>query len=278
MRWPRRRRESQLSPAEQTGSEPTETGRADTGVVPEQVLVHLHVPKSGGTAVREWLERVLAPGLISPERHRLPAKLSADQAAGLAPYRVFSGHFDIVDADNFPGPQVRFTLLREPVEQLVSLYDFWRAFEPAYAAENNLVEPPLAAAMTFDEFVGDPHPLLVPALDNTVVRTFAGLIRTNDPIADPDAALAKAIGVLESFDHVGHMRQVEDTADWLRSVLGLPPGAGGPVDRSNVRGEWSLPFLRNVERTVPSPEAIAALEPLVYLDRALFEHFTAPRA
>ena len=237
----------------------------------------LHLPKCGGTALHEWLASVVGPDELCPERNRMPADLPDDRVDSFRGYRVFSGHFDPIDATHFPTPQLLFTVFRDPIDRIVSLYDFWRAHDDAFIDEHDLAGPRFAAAVSFEEFVSAPDPTVVPDLDNTMVRTFTGAIRHRDPIPDPDAALAEAIAVVAGFAHVGHVADLEPTVVWLRQALGLPSGAGGGLERANVRGEWDQPHMRNVDRTVVTPAAAAALEPLVHLDRRLVNRFTTTK-
>ena len=166
MPWPRRRRrthtldEPAAAPQDGAGDAPSEGG-----AVPDSVVVFMHIPKCAGTSLHEWMHDVLAPGVLSDERLRLPREISAERSAELHRHRVFSGHFDTVDLGHFPSPQRRFTVFRDPVERIVSLYDFWRAFDPDFVDEHDLGEPRLARSMTFEEFVGDPHPSIVHAAD-----------------------------------------------------------------------------------------------------------------
>lgn len=245
---------------------------------PLDAVVFLHLPKCGGTSLHRWMTEVLAPGVLSPERNRMPLEIDPERQADIDRHLVFSGHFDVVDLKRFPTPQRRFTVFRDPVETMVSLYDFWRAHDDAMIEENDLVGPRLASRMTFEEFVGDVDPRIRHDLDNPMVRTFTGLIRTQEPFANPARALTEAIDVVESFDHIGHVASLHDTYVWLCDQFGLDHAAADTAKQHNVRGEWTEAHLSNVERTVVTPAGRAALEPLVYLDRQLVAHFTPTAA
>ena len=197
--------------------------------------------------------------------------MAVDEIAALAQYRAFAGHFDVVDLEKFPGPQAVFTVLRDPADMLVSLYDFWRAHAPDFVEEHDLVGPRLARSTTFADFVGDVDPRIVHDLDNPMVRAFTGRIRSDDPLDDPEALLAEAIARLEGFEHVGHIAELDRTFRWLAAELGVD--AIVPEHRSNARGRWTEAHMENVDRTELTPAAREALRPLTALDDRLVAHF-----
>lgn len=80
-------------------------------------FVHLHIPKTAGTSLRESLMTahpdLVVQGVVDP----VPESVGAD-------VDVISGHFSHEDALRF-GDQV-VTVLRHPVDRFVSIYYFWR--------------------------------------------------------------------------------------------------------------------------------------------------------
>jgi hypothetical protein len=97
--------------------QPAETDIAATKTI------FLHIPKTGGTTIHAALDSYFAPERRCPERFNSLHRYSAGELAG---YRVFSGHFSLISCELIPGPKRIFTMLRDPVERLISLYNFQR--------------------------------------------------------------------------------------------------------------------------------------------------------
>lgn len=108
-------------------------------------LISLHVPKCAGDALRIALQDIYGDGLfLDYERDKLlwpdsefnvnfPAYLQRMQTASLTevmPYRCIHGHFYIGKYDKFTNA-LRMTVLRDPVERVISHYLFLLWKNPA---------------------------------------------------------------------------------------------------------------------------------------------------
>jgi hypothetical protein len=106
-------------------------------------LIFVHVPKCAGSALREALlaaygasavyldndDRLLDPGApINVDRAAFLRDFQAQRAAILRGKRVAHGHFCLEKYHGIQGP--RATILRDPVERLISHYFFWKTLPP----------------------------------------------------------------------------------------------------------------------------------------------------
>ena len=88
-------------------------------------LIFLHIPKTAGQSVHAFLERLFGAVQISPAR--VNHHLAAMTVAEIRRHRVHSGHFDWSLLDCLPDPKFSFTVLRDPLERVLSFYFFLRA-------------------------------------------------------------------------------------------------------------------------------------------------------
>lgn len=145
----------------------------DIARVPEDTrLVFLHLPKTAGTSLRAALARH-----FRPEEVFRPEGL-ADWGEALADpgrYRFWAGHMPFSLVALIPPPVFVVTLLRDPVERILSLYTFWRRHaDPA--------RPHLRVAMECDleGFLASAEPAVRNGTDNHVARLLHGRV----PVAE----------------------------------------------------------------------------------------------
>lgn len=87
-------------------------------------IIFLHIPKTAGQSVHHLLEFLFGKTAISPAR--VNEQLVFYSVPQLRDYQVFSGHLDWSMLDCIPAPRYVFTILRQPVDRILSFYFFLR--------------------------------------------------------------------------------------------------------------------------------------------------------
>jgi hypothetical protein len=69
-------------------------------------------------------------------------------------------------------------IIREPIQCVVSLYDFWRSFDPEWAdlefAGASFNGPRCARSMSFSAFIGTEDPYVLGEISNAATRQLLG--------------------------------------------------------------------------------------------------------
>jgi hypothetical protein len=87
-------------------------------------VIFLHIPKTAGQSVHAFLVRLFGQENVSPAR--VNEHLTLMTIADLRRHRVISGHLDWETLDCIEQPRFVFTILREPMERILSFYLFLR--------------------------------------------------------------------------------------------------------------------------------------------------------
>jgi hypothetical protein len=184
--------------------------------VPEITLLYLHIPKTGGTAVRRLLERlypehlqafVYDNGEVTPIR--TVEELTAEQRADI---RLLFGHFRYGVHSAFPESARYISMVRDPIARIVSLYRHQRTSHRPQMRER-------LDGVTLEQFVLGGQ---WPQTDNGMVRMIAA--RPGVPFgACPDDLLDEAIQhVEERFAALLVLERPESSLRSLSHVLGVP--------------------------------------------------------
>jgi len=196
-------------------------------------LVHIHIPKTAGTAVRIALKKLDTDGTkLFP--HYEERKFQSEDTGR---YQYFSGHIGYETASRLEGDIV--TLLREPVDRFISVYFFWRElWEKGVERSRNTN---LAQNYGLDEFVKiRDEPTLVEEFDNRMMYQLAlghsmahrRVLREANK-SDRDI-LTEAEKHLSTFAVVGIQEQLAVFERQLRQNLGLSIRVG-EVNRTENR-------------------------------------------
>lgn len=90
-------------------------------------IVFIHIPKTAGSSLRNAIESSYTSKLIAPYENIF----NLEKAVHLD-YKLFRGHFGYQDAQIIPGAKEFITVLRDPVERVISLYNYWNKVSKYY--------------------------------------------------------------------------------------------------------------------------------------------------
>jgi hypothetical protein len=199
-------------------------------------LVYVHFPKAAGTSIVHGLRSHYGEALLADYTHPPPDDWSSDAAYLPDGVRAVCGHFHANRYANWPA--ARITFLREPVDNLISIYYFWRTFPPSgYAAHERF----LAEQPSIFEFAKYPE-----------MRTLASELYFG--------------GVdLADFDFVGFYERRVDGLATLSRVLGLPLNANLYVNRTEET------FDRERQELKADSAAMTRLRDILSEDIAFYE-------
>jgi len=131
-------------------------------------IVFLHIPKTAGQSIHHFLKSLVGAGLVAPAR--VNEQLYLLSVPDLRRYRLISGHLDWSLLDCVQQPKFVFTVLRNPVDRILSFYFFLRA-EAKKLSEEELRRPEnqgkhAALHLSCDDYFYGGKPLIRTFLDN----------------------------------------------------------------------------------------------------------------
>lgn len=186
--------------------------------LPEKA-VFFHVFKCGGTSMLNRLESIYQPEDIAPGRHNLPiSKLPLND------YKLYCGHIDgitfnrILDA----GPAYSFTVLREPIDRLISQYYHFKRTNEQHNPHNDprfTYRREKAQNVGLVEFLLDDSPALTFYNDNHYTKVFSG--NSQLFLGDPHSAYTEALEVLEKMDYVGCLELMGESCEAIYQGSGI---------------------------------------------------------
>jgi len=186
-----------------------------------------HLPKTAGVAINLWLVESLGSGCVTPTvigSHRDLIR----QYGGR--YSVISGHIHFQDGDRLDPRYQYITLLRNPVDRVIS----WLYF---VINDHDISHPPylLDMAKRFIDSDGQDMPdALIGYISNLYVEHFCRI--EGNGAEREDEKLARALAAIQKYDVVG---MYEDMPNFLADVavlIGIPsPKAIARVNTTTQR-------------------------------------------
>lgn len=230
----------------------------------ETKLVFLHIPKTAGQSLHASLLAGFGREAICPAR--VNEQLFCLSIEQLNSYRVVSGHFDWSMLDCISGPKYVFTVLRDPLERLLSFYFFLRneALKLPDAELNkvsNVGKKAILELSPDEYFTAGPVPLramLDNLYDNFYTYYFAGRVyrsrqmlnaRIDAGLITPEKIFEMALSNIDRLDGVFFFENIEPAFDMIRKF--------SPYDIKE-----SGAYMMNVNYRVSQAERLGELEKL----------------
>lgn len=110
-------------------------------MIPDRRYLFVHLQKTAGTALLRRLRHHFGPDAVYPlpSEQGTPAtvldvaQLQRRDAEQSVQFQVITGHFPLCTVDLLDGPFATFTVLRDPVERVLSFLRHQREVEPRFA-------------------------------------------------------------------------------------------------------------------------------------------------
>lgn len=198
-----------------------------------------HLPKCAGTSVQSLLARLYPAERIAP----FVSTFSASTSLRLyTQYDVVCGHFSGRVALNAPFPLKLITVVRDPVERVLSYFHYIRGLE----AEGGASE--LLRGMELEDFVRS-RSVAAGAIPNWFCIHFADSIGN---VTSADDLLPQALTALDYYDLIGICEDIDQTA---KRIVDLCGGDESGIGHDNVtegrprREEIDPATIRAIETT-----------------------------
>jgi hypothetical protein len=199
---------------------------------PEQTVIFLHIHKTAGTTLNRIIERQYPMQQIwtLDEQHTFDDLLDLSEGQR-ARVRMLRGHMIFGLHEHMPSPSSYFTLLRDPIERVISFFYFIRRNPHHYH-----FNPITSADLGLREFLGL---RLNNMMDNGQTRMLAGTEQYKYPIGACAQELLEAAkrNLHESFSVVGLTERFDETLLLLKRAYGW---RNVRYVRQNVTGERPL--------------------------------------
>lgn len=180
-----------------------------------ELLFFLHIPKTAGTSLYTLLTEHFQPDEIAPISDEF-TWYNRDEKLDVGPYRVMRAHHDLSLQEKIDKHLVTVTMLRDPVQRVISQFNHSSTHDDAYDYER-------IRNMSFEEFLEYDSPVL--QCWNQQARMVAGALTGNWDNGDRykgGEVLERAKLNLKSFAFVGLCERMSDSMRVLSYTFNWP--------------------------------------------------------
>jgi hypothetical protein len=223
----------------------------------KETVIFLHVPRTAGTTLHRIIDRQYDKRADCWIGRDIPDVRAFRQmnAVRRAEIRMLRGHIPFGVHECIPGSAIYFTVLREPVERVISFYYFVRR-EPKHYAHRAL----LVKGMTLRRYVESRMTLMTGNFATYMISGTWGHT-PHEPCTEKTLALAKR-NIAEHFAVVGLTERFDETLLLLRRRFGW---------RTLLYRQLNVTPGRPVQASLPV-ETLAVLREHNQFDLELYAH------
>jgi len=191
-----------------------------------------HIPKCGGLSYRALLEEIFGKDRVTHISINREEEYAPNPAEYLQ-YPVLMGHFGVRWNDIIGPGRQWMTVLREPVDRVVSTYYFWRHNAPVSPESPWLY---LAQTRSLDDYVRTGHYAVRKGIQNLQTRQLADDLRWRYRTFSDRDALEVAKENLGKFGFIGFYEEFGPSVERMCKFLGTAsPPAIPHVNPTNKR-------------------------------------------
>ncbi|MFW6039199.1 MAG: sulfotransferase family 2 domain-containing protein [bacterium] len=236
------------------------------------VILYLHVPKAAGTTLSDWMFDQVRRGATNTDVANLHAgvfyypagfvvepsaeeRAHAQRVMAREDLRAVFGHFHFGVHRQLVRPWTYVTMLRHPVDRVLSLYSFQRLMEHKTGAHHGVR---LLEDIDIRAFVADPP---YAEVDNGQTRRIAGAAPSVGRCTSEVLDIAKR-NLQRAFAVVGVTERFDETLILLCKCFGWSSQLlYYPTNVNTTRSDQSAP-----------DDVVAQIEKTQWLDMALYDH------
>ncbi len=231
-------------------------------VLPVMRIVHIHLPKTAGSALFDAFKGMKTPKVrVCPVRFERQFKKQDD----LKDYDFYSGHMSFHTAERIGGDFI--TVLRDPVDRFLSIYYFWRSLYQREIERTRATT--LAINYSLDDFASFfDDKGLIEALYNRMTWQLAYSWEVDMRNDWRQQHKLNDLGVLElakenlsKFKVVGFQERYSDVVEKLNGLYGI----------NMANKEVNVTKSRERAHDI-SPETLAKIRSWLHLDVQLYEY------